>query len=572
MKILGISHDMFISSAALIENGNIVAGTAEERLSRQKQTREFPGKAIDFCLDEAGCTIDDIDFIASSWNPGVYLKNFNPLFSDKRRFKSEHLYSVTDNIFKRYSPEDKEKVDYVKQTVTMMNKECNIFFITHHRAHAANAFFLSPFENAAILTADSQGELESTTFCTGKKNKIEHIKSIDYPQSLGAFYSAVTEFLGFRPNSDEWKVMALASFAKPENEYYKLFKEHIFSLFPDGTYEFDLRYFQGYNHEQPDLYTEKLATLLGPPRSKDAPLTERHYEIAAAMQQVSEEIGFHMLGWLHKKTNMDNLALSGGFFMNSVFNGKILKNTPFKKLYISSCPDDSGNAIGSALYLYNHIMNKPERYEMSHNFIGPGFDNDTIKNELEKFGLPAEFENDIERKAARMIGDGKLVGWFQGKMEFGQRALGNRSIIADPRAAETKDKVNLAVKYRESFRPFAPAVLEEEAEKYFDMEPGTQVPFMEKVYMIREDKQNEIPAVMHVDGTGRLQTISEKVNPKFYKMINEFYKITGIPIVLNTSFNLNGEPIVCTPSDAIRTFFSCGLDVLIIGNYLLQKK
>ncbi|NWH04976.1 carbamoyltransferase family protein [Desulfobacter latus] len=571
MKILGINHDMYISSAVLMENGKIAAGGAEERFIREKQTRNFPSHAIEFCLKKSGNIIKDIDYITSSWNPGVYLKNYNPLFSDKRRWKAEHLFSVPDNIFKLFDEKTKNSIDHVEQTIFMDNTCCRLVYVTHHLAHAANGFFPSPFETAAILTADAQGELEATTFCLGKGNKINKIKSIDYPQSMGAFYSTITEYLGFRPNSDEWKVMALAGFHKGGDEYYKKFKENLFSLQPDGEYEFDLTYFQGYNHEQPHLFTEKLVRLLGPAHSPRAPVEDRHYAIAAALQQSSEEIAVHMLNWLYKETQCKSLCLSGGFFMNSVFNGRVLSLTPFEDLFISPCPDDSGNSIGAALYLHHHILGNTKRHALTHNFFGPEYSDREIESVINKFGIRYRVEQNIEKACAEFIAEGKLVGWFQGRMEFGQRALGNRSILADPRDPSTKDKVNMAVKFRESFRPFAPAVLEEDAKDYFKFGPNSSVPFMEKVYMIPEDKRAQIPAVTHVDGSGRLQTVSKAANPRFHKMICEFKALTGLPIVLNTSFNLNGEAIVCTPEDALRTFFSCGLDILIMGQHIITK-
>ncbi len=570
MKILGLNHDMFISSAALIEDGRIVAAAPEERFTRVKRTRDFPINAVRFCLREANCSIEDVDYVVSSWNPGVYWKKFNPLFSGRRRWKTEYLFSIPDYILTLYPEQDRD-VDYVFQRIQLLGRECKIYYITHHRAHAANAFFLSPFEEAAILTADAQGEFESTTFGYGKGNRITVYQAILYPQSLGAFYSTFTEYLGFRPNSDEWKVMALAAFADWENVYYRILRDEVVKLLPEGRYEFDLTFFNGYNAEQPNLYTDKLVARFGPPRLPGEELEPRHYEIAAAMQRVAEEVAFHMLHWLYQHTRCKNLVVSGGFFMNSVLNGKILSHTPFERLFISSCPDDSGNAIGAALYLYNHILGHPEREPLRHNFFGPEYDEAAIQGVLEKYNVHAERVDDIAAYSARLISEGRLVGWFQGRMEFGQRALGNRSILADPRDPRTKDKVNLAVKYREPFRPFARAVLEEEAQAYFELDEGVTVPFMEKVYPIRPDKREVIPAVTHVDGSGRLQTVDRETNPRFYRLIEEFRAITGVPVVLNTSFNLNGEPIVCSPTDAIRTFFSCGLDVLVLGDYVVWK-
>ncbi len=570
MRILGINHDMFISSAALIEDGRIVAAAPEERFTRVKRTRDFPIHAIRYCLKEAGCRIEDVDYVASSWNPGVYFKKFNPLFSGRRRWKTEYLYSVPDHILSLY-PDEERDVDYVFQHIRLFGADCKIYYITHHRAHAANAFLLSPFEEAAILTADAQGEFESTTFGYGRGHQITVYQSILYPQSLGGFYSTFTEYLGFRPNSDEWKVMALAAFADWENVYYKILKDEVVKLLPDGRYEFDLTFFKGYNVEQPNLYTEKLVDRFGPPRPPGGELHTRHYEIAAAMQRVAEEIAFHMLHWLYAQTRSKNIVVSGGFFMNSVLNGKILRYTPFENIFISSCPDDSGNAIGAALYLYNHILGHEQREPLRHNFFGPEYDEEEIRRTLEKYNVRARRVDDAAAYCARLVSEGKLVGWFQGRMEFGQRALGNRSILADPRDPRTKDRVNLAVKYREPFRPFAPAVLAEEAHAYFEMDDGVGVPFMEKVYPIRPEKRAVIPAVTHVDGSGRLQTVDRETNPRFHRLIEEFRRITDVPVVLNTSFNLNGEPIVCTPTDAIRTFFSCGLDALVLGDYVVSK-
>ena len=393
---------------------------------------------------------------------------------------------------------------------------------------------------------------------------------VKLPHSLGLFYGAFTEFLGFTPHSDEWKVMALAGRDFKQNKYYQKVK-NLVKLCPNGTFELDLSYFHYYLNDRNAWYSPKFVESFGQPRSPDTELTNRHYEIANALQRVSEETVIHMLNWLHKKTGMENLALSGGFFMNSVFNGKITQKTKFKNVFISSCPDDSGTSWGAALYVYNHIYNRPERKEEKHNYYGPQFSDAEIKDALDKYKVPYKRAEDIEKQTASLIADGKIVGWFQGQMEFGQRALGNRSILADPRDPLMKDKVNKAVKYREAFRPFAPSILEEHVADYFECNKSDRVPFMEKVFMVRPEKRKLIPAVTHIDGSGRLQTVGKETNPRFYKLIGEFDKITKIPLVLNTSFNLKGEAIVCTPTDAIRTFFSCGLDALVLGNYVVMK-
>ncbi len=567
MKILGICSDIFITSAVLIDDGKVVAGVAEERLLRQKMYRGFPMKAVRFCLKEAGCSLEDIDCIALGWNPGLHLKSSSLRFGSVVRWRGELLHSIPHALLSLSKTND---VDFVDQTLKQNGKEIKIIYVTHHQSHAANAFYISPFKDSAILTIDGRGEEDTAGFFVGRDNKIEELKLVKLPHSLGLFYGTFTDFLGFTPHSDEWKVMALAARHFEKNKYYEKVKKLI-TLLPDGTFELDLRYFSYYLGDRDHWYSNKFVELFGQPRGDEDELTDDHYELAEALQLVSEEAVVHMLNWLHKETKMENIVVSGGFFMNSVFNGKILEKTKFKKVFISSCPDDSGTSLGAALYVYNHIYGNRKRQEQVHNYYGPQFSDEEIKKTLEKYKIPYSYVEDIENQTAQLIDKGSIVGWFQGRMEFGQRALGNRSILADPRDPKMKDKVNSAVKYREAFRPFAPSILEERVAEYFECDKGDRVPFMEKVFMIRAEKQKLIPAVTHIDGSGRLQTVNEEINPRYYKLISEFGKLSGIPIVLNTSFNLKGEAIVCTPTDALRTFFSCGLDALVLGNYLITK-
>jgi carbamoyltransferase len=569
VKILGINHDMFITSAALIEDGKILSAIAEERLTRQKLTRDFPINAIKYCLDQANCDINDIAYITNAYNPAAHFQKFNPIFSNHRRFRGDYLYSVPDNIFRLLKDDEKEN-DYIQQTIKLKNREMEIYYIRHHLCHAANGFFLSPFKDAAILTADGRGELDSATFSIGSENSIELLNNINIPHSIGSFYSTFTSFFGFRPNSDEWKVMALSSFTSPENEYYKKIK-NIVDLKQDGTFELDLNFFKEHNVENSSYYSDEFINVFGPPKEQNDRIEKRYYDIASAMQKITEEILTHMLSWLQVRSKLENVVVNGGSFMNSVFNGKIKKATNFKNVFVSSCPDDSGLSIGSALYLYNHILSNKTRYVQKHNFYGPKYDDNEIKHTLDKYLIKYTFEDDINEFACEQLINGKLIGWFQGRMEFGQRALGNRSIIADPRDHKMKDKINSAIKYREDFRPFAPAILENMATEYFDIADDEKVPFMEKVFMIKEEKRNIIPSVTHIDGSGRLQTVSQENNPIFYSLISRFYEKTDVPVLLNTSFNINGEPIVCSPTDAIRTFYNCGLDILIIGNYVVKK-
>ena len=569
MYIIGINSDMYISSACLLHNGRIIAACAEERLTRQKMTRVFPHKAIEFCLNEAGITSAQVDAYATSWNPAVYFQKFNPIFSGQRRHLVESLYSIPDNIMQLYG---RPKAEYTHEEIAGEFGKTSIYHITHHRAHAANGFYLSPFEKAAIFTSDAQGEIETTTFCLGQGNKIELLNAINYPHSLGALYSSFTEFLGCRPNSDEWKVMAMASYGTANNSYYKTLKEELISFPDESSMELNLTYFNGFLHDQPNQYTQKLVDLLGPARQADEALTTKHYEIAAGLQQLSEEAAVHMLNGLFKQTKEKNLVLSGGFFMNSVLNGKITELTPFENVFISSCPDDSGNCFGAAYYLYHQILNHKRTISpMTHNSFGPSFSDEEIEKVLKSHKVSYQKIPHVEQVAAKQLVEGEIIGWFQGKMEFGQRALGNRSILADPRKQSTKDKVNLAIKYREAYRPFAPAVLQEKQDEYFEVGSRGDVLFMEKVYRVRQEIQDKIQAVVHTDGSGRIQTVKKETSPLYYALIEAFEKETGIPIVLNTSFNLNGEPIVCFPQDALRTFFACGMDSLFLGNYWIQK-
>ena len=569
MKILGINHDMYISSAALIIDGKVVAACAEERLTRDKMTRVFPSKAVDFCLKKANINLNQVDYVANSYNPAVHFKKFHPIFSNYRRFRADYFYAIPDFLLNR-ERNIKEDSDYTYQRVRLGKKELNIYYITHHLCHAANGFYISPFKKSAILTADGAGEDDTVNFLTGEKNNIKLIKRLKLPHSTGSFYSTFTDFFGYKPEHDEWKVMALSAYAKNNNKYYKIIKNMV-SLKTEGSFELDQSYFKQAIHGLPNFYTDKFVSLLGKPKNKNEKFNKKDFEIAAGMQRVFEDICSHMLKYLYKVSKTKNLVLSGGSFMNSVFNGKVDKLTPFNKVWLSSCPDDSGQSIGAALYLYNNILKHKKRYEMKHNFLGPSFKSEKIKADLIKYKVKFSYRKDVAKIISKELADGKLVGWFQGQMEFGQRALGNRSILADPRKISSKERVNNAVKYRENFRPFAPAILEENAHEFFDLKKGEKIPFMEKVVLVKQQKRHLIPAVVHKDFTARAQTVDSNTNKPFYDLINEFYKITGVPILLNTSFNLNGEAIVCSPTDAIRTFYSCGLDILVMGNYIIHK-
>jgi carbamoyltransferase len=568
---LGLGHDVIISSAALVRDGEVIAAVAEERLNRQKLYKGFPTEAVRWCLESTGTQVDDLTAIAVGWNPARHMEFANRRQSNNARWKAEYLSAVPNMLFGLAGGQSGETVvqelDGIGAPIT---------YFDHQLCHAANGFYLSPFEECAVFTADGMGERATTSWGTGTRTTgLTTLGTVNLPNSLGMLYGSLTQYLGYKPDSDEWKVMAMASFGRSDSYLDRM--RGLVQTHP-GTCAFhvDQRYFSFTNPEVwgGRFFTPDLVELLGPPRAPGSEITQRHNDIAWALQRVFEETMRHLLTELHGITGLLDVALSGGCMMNSVYNGRVTSTTPFTRAFVSSCPDDSGIAVGAALLAYHRAATDAgatAKYPAHrHNYWGPSFD-DEIEATLRRYKLPATRLDDVPRTAARMLADGQLIGWFQGGMEFGQRALGNRSILADPRPLATKDLVNAAVKYRESYRPFAPAILAERVDDWFDTTTEHEAPFMEKVLMFRDDVREKVQAVVHVDGSGRLQTVERDTNPRFHALIEEFDRLTGVPIVLNTSFNLNGEPIVCSPTDAIRTFASCGLDALILGDHLLTK-
>ena len=563
MYILGINDSE--SAATLIKNGKVIAASREERFNRIKHSDDFPTETIKYCLKEANITIKDIDEIVFGWNPGNEIEPFDTkhFIRDHRKF----LYYVPSNILNLISGiKENKKILYINQTFGLSEKDIKIRFVNHHHSHAASAFFVSPFEKAAILTMDAYGDDTTTELFKGEKNKIISLKKTKFPHSLGSFYAAITQYLGFRPNSDEWKVMGLSPYGKPT--YYNKLQEIIKFNRKNGEIELDLSYFTYYIWSS-RRYSDKFIDVFGPERYYNEKLTQRHKNLSASFQKIVEEVVLQMIDYLYEVTHLKNLCLAGGVAMNSKMNGRIQRESPFKQLFIQPSADDAGVSLGAALYVYHQIYENPRCFEMKHDYFGPSYNNNEIKKLLDANLIKYQYIENIAKKSAELVANKKIIGWFQGKMEFGQRALGNRSIVADPRDNNMKDKINKKVKHREKFRPFAPSILEEYCGEYFDsVHPS---PFMQKVYNIHKEKQKLIPAVTHINGTGRLQTVNKDVNPLYWELIDEFRKITGIPIVLNTSFNVMGEPIVCTPNDAIRCFYGTGLDMLVIGNFLLTK-
>jgi carbamoyltransferase len=561
MKVLGINHSND-AAASLVIDGRVVAASQEERFTRQKHDAGFPDKAIEFCLKTAGLKLADLDAIGFFWNPGIHAEAPPRRIVNSIRHHLEYLYSVPARLV----PKLGERVASVEQTLRLASgKQLTIHYVTHHLCHAAAAFFTSPFEDAAILTADGYGERQSTTIYRGRGTKLELLDEVDFPHSIGSLYAALTDYLGFRANSGEGKVMGLASYGH-DSEYVGKVRKLI-TLTPRG-FELDLSYFE-YFHDRPHRYSRKLVDLLGPPRLPESAIDKRHEDISFALQAVTEEAMLHLANLAHALTGAKHLCVAGGVALNCVANGRLQRETAFDKFFFYPAAGDTGTSVGAALVV-EHILGDGKRsMEVASEYLGTGFSSAEVRQVLDRGQLRYHALKDPERVAARMIADGLIIAWFQGRAEFGPRALGNRSILADPRSKEMKDVLNAKVKFREVFRPYAPSVLEESCGKYF----GSPVPspYMLRAYPTRPEYVDKLPAITHVDGTARVQTVNEKQNPRYYRLIKEFGRLTGIDCVLNTSFNIRGEPIINTVDEAIKCLMTTGLDALFVEDYLVVK-
>jgi carbamoyltransferase len=567
MVVIGLNSGEINSSAALVVNGVLKNAAQEERFNRQKFTSLFPSNSLEFCLQDAGLRFKDCDYVAQAWNPGAAWHKFDGLRSAHRRDRSEYFYSIPDNLFKHA---DRAPGDWVQMSFSSGLPP--VYFVQHHLSHAANAFFMSQMEEAAILTCDFRGEFECTTFGMGQGNGLKIFDKQQLPHSLGLLYATFTELLGYKPDNDEWKVMALSAFDVDASKIIEKIKT-TYRLLENGKLELDESYYKGTHIDTPKLYTQKLVDLLGGREALPGEeLDEWMLCVAKGMQTVAEEIASHYLAHLYEYTRCENLVVGGGFFMNSVFNGKVLDRSSFKRFQVPFAPSDAGNSIGAALYV-SHVIHGQARKlpSWSSPYLGPKFDDKAIEEVLVRRHISSRYEKNSALKTAELLARGQVVAVFQGRMEFGDRALGNRSILADPRNPLVKDRINSAIKYRESYRPFAPVVLEDKAQVYFDVPEGFQSHYMEKVRPIRKEFHEKLPAVTHVDGSGRLQTVTKDTNPWLFDVVTQFEKITGVPIILNTSFNVNGEPIVRTPDDAISNFFNSGLENLVLGCHFVDK-
>ncbi len=564
MYILGISCFYHDAAACLIKDGNIVAAAEEERFTRVKHDIRFPINAINFCLQKAGITGEELDYI------GFYEK---PLLKFERLL-SQHIemFPFSFKAFYQSIPlwiNEKLRVhSIIKKKLKYKGK---IIFIEHHLAHAASAYIVSPFKESAIFTVDGVGEWTTTALGTARDNDIELFKHIYFPHSLGLLYSTITAHLGFKVNNDEYKVMGLAPYGRPG--YYEQMRK-IIDVKEDGSYKLDMSYFV--YHYKLKMPSKRFLKEFGDSRKKGEELEQRHKDIAASLQKLLEEILLKIVNQLYKETKSENLCMAGGVALNSVANGKILRNTPFKRIYIQPAASDAGTSLGAAFYIWNTILGNKRNFVQKHAYLGPSYTTKEIKEFFDKnqINYTELKDKELPRIVAKLIWQNKVVGWFQGAMEWGPRALGARSILSNPCNPKMKDILNLKVKHREPFRPFAPAVTIEDAHDYFECDRPIPLAadFMLMVYPVIKEQRKEIPAVVHVDGSGRLQTVRKEINERYYKVIKEFEKLSGVPIVINTSFNIRGEPIVCTPYDAYRCMMGTGIDYLVMDKFLIARK
>ena len=561
MYILGISCYYHDAAACLIKDGKLIAAAEEERFTRKKHDSSFPINAINFCLKEADISSKELSFI------GFYEK---PLLKFER-ILSQHLEMFPYSFWSFYKTMPNwlsEKLRIPKIIKKKLKYKGDILFIDHHLAHASSSFLVSPFREAAILTVDGVGEWTTTTIGVGKENSIELLKEIKFPHSLGLLYSTITAYLGFSVNNSEYKIMSLASYGSPI--YYDKFMR-IIDIKEDGSYRFNMGYFD--YHYKLRMPSKKFIQEFGPIRKPDEELTQHHKDIAASLQKITEDILFKILNYLYKETKIKNLCLSGGVALNSVANGKIKKNTSFKNIFIQPASSDAGTSLGVAFYIYNSVLNNKRNCIMDSAYLGPEFYNNRIQGFLDSNKInykKLKDEKELVKETAELIYQNNVVGWFQGRMEFGPRALGNRSILANPCNPQMKKILNEKVKHREEFRPFAPVIIEEKVKEYFDIDKKDEK-FMLFVYPIKESRRKLIPAVTHVDGTARLQTVNKEQNLLYHNLIREFEKLSKVPVLINTSFNIRGEPIVCTPEDAYKCMMGTKIDYLILNNFLIKR-
>jgi carbamoyltransferase len=574
MVILGINAYHGNSSAAIVCDGKLIAAAEEERFNRVKYAPGFPAQAVRYCLREAGLALTDVHHVAFARNPWARLFR-KALYA----FRMPHFAVDRSRVAARVSGIHRELS--VATDVDPSSLRARIHRVEHHLGHLASAFFVSPYEEAVALSMDGLGDFASTMWATGRANGLRRLGVVAFPHSLGLYYTAITQYLGFWKYGDEYKVMGLAAYGAPG--YLDEFRR-IVRTGGGGPFTLGLDYFL-HHRDGPSvtwcdagqtpalgrLYAPHLEHRLGPARGAGTPINDRHRDVAATLQARLEEVYFASLNTLYQQTKLNTLCLAGGVAFNCAANGKILDRTPFERVYVQPAAGDAGLAVGAAFHVYHQVLGHPRTFVMDHAYWGPGFSNAAIRSALAAAGLKYRElpEDALCREVARHIADGRIVGWFQGRMEWGPRALGSRSIIVDPRRPDMKEVLNNRIKHREPFRPFAPSILQEAVGAYFDHSQSS--PFMLMALPVRPEKRRVIPAATHVDGTGRLQTVSRDVNPRYWRLIKEFERLTAVPVLLNTSFNEN-EPVVCTPDEGITCFRRTRMDVLAIGDFLVLRE
>ena len=588
--ILGISAFYHDSAAALLVDGEVVAAAQEERFTRKKHDYEFPTQAIEYCLGHAGLTPADLDYV------GFYDK---PLLKFERLLETYLAYAPAGfrSFLKAMPLWLKQKLHLPREIRKGLNNQYKrrVVFTEHHESHAASAFYPSPFDEAAILTIDGVGEWTTVSCGVGRGNQVELTHELRFPHSLGLLYSAFTYFCGFRVNSGEYKLMGLAPYGEPR--YADVIREHLLDIKDDGSFRLDMSYF---NYCQGLTMTNSKFHRLfgGPPRTMEGPLTEREMDLAASVQKVTEEVMLKMVAHVRQVTGLNQLCLAGGVALNCVGNGRILREGPFEEVWIQPAAGDAGGALGVTSFIWHQLLDNPRTATSIDNqrgsLLGPSFTDGEIQQFLDQQGAVYETHQDwdaLEQRVAQLLGEEKVVGWMQDRMEFGPRALGARSILGDARSRKMQSVMNLKIKFRESFRPFAPAVLEEAASEFFELESDQTSPYMLLVAPVRNEKRvghsegeeamrgldklkeirSEVPAITHVDYSARVQTVDAQRAPRFHGLLSKFYQLTGCPMVINTSFNVRGEPIVCTPEDAYRCFMATNMDVLVMEHCVLLK-
>lgn len=562
MIILGINYFYHDTTACIVVDGELKVAIEEERLSRVKHTNEFPQLSIKRCLESIGIEYSDIDAVAVSIKPDLH---WNSKFGYALRNISNAMPFIKHEILGG-SYKQRQFKKWFQEAWPNTNNSPELYQVPHHLSHVAGSFFVSPYEKAALLSLDGSGEWATSFLGYGEGNKVECFNESFFPHSLGSFYESVTEFCGFKPNYDEGKTMGLAPFGDSDVFYEEASK--IITISDEGAINIDLSYFN-YQYWGYTRCNEKFYKTFGSPRQNNGNFEKHHEDTAAAFQRVLEDVALKMCQVLRQRTKAQHIVVAGGVALNSVMNGRIVRESGFDDLYVMPAAGDNGTAIGAAYYVLNGLMGEKRNFVHDNPYVGTEYSDEKIDAAIKDCKLNPEKHDDIASAAAALLHEGNIIGWYQGAMEIGPRALGNRSILADPTQADMKDKINAEVKHREAYRPFAPSVPAEAMKDYF--ESDVEAPFMLKVCDVKYDMRETLAAITHVDGSARMQTVRKEINPLYHSLLTEFGKLSGVPVLLNTSFNVMGEPVVESPYDAIRCFFSTGLDKLVIGNYIISK-